>query len=178
MREAKPLKKLLFLAVLASIAVPLLRAKSSDRAVTGLTEDCSLLFAEGISHGAQMRLRAFLHSSAKTAEERTATGMAAAVALTRSTGYDYAKIFLLPDEAPRERGAMNDISATVEHAPDPDVIPFMDARWSARATDAKWSDSFAFSEMTDMSEFALKIEGSAGPRSSWDPKLSGGVLGR
>lgn len=160
------MKRFILLALLAAGGFKLYNAGASDKLVTDLTKDCELLFLEDISHGNQKRLRAFAASSASTPEERTATSMAIAKTLIRATGYDYAKIFLQPTEAPRTRDNLNFTSATIEHAPYPPAIPFMDARWTATAATATWSASFSPTPKSDMTDFAFEIEDSTGPRAS------------
>lgn len=163
------MKRLILLALLALLTTggfKLYRASASDKYVTDLTKDCELVFLEDISTGTQKRLRAFAASSASTPEERTATGMAIAKTLIRATGYDYAKVFLQPTEAPRSRDNLIFTSAIIEHAPYPPAIPFMDATWTATAATAAWSDSFSPTPKSDMTDFAFKIEDSTGPRAS------------
>ena len=99
---------------------------------------CEVLLVEDISAGDQLRMTLFVASDTAVGKDGVATAKLVAKEALGATGWDYAKVFLVPSDAMRDGEAPDGGHATVVlgHAPRPQRIPFMNAPWDVRYADA------------------------------------------
>ena len=99
---------------------------------------CRLLHVEDTSAGSQRRLRAFIASDAPDGRWRIGTATSAARQIIKKTGYDFADVFVVPEDGPVARSLLSSTTASAwaRFAPNPNLIPFMDAVWDVKAASA------------------------------------------
>lgn len=121
------------------------------------TQACDVVFVEDMSAGAQKRVRIFAWSNAVTKDDRLSTAKWIAVSGLAFSGYDFADVYLMPKEWPKDRDLANSISASVwlRHAPDPAKIPFMEKQWKVSVADQeKPNPEWGFASKSDVSAVA------------------------